>query len=381
MPASIRPRILHLLTSFEVGGTERQAVALLKGIDRDRFDVRLSILNRRGPLHAEIEREFPEIGEYPLRSFHDANAARQLLRFVQYLRREQIDIVHTHDFYAGMLGGAAARIAGAKWLAAQRHLKLSDLRRHSLGTSLIQQYSDRMLVNSEAIRDHILATGRASASKIIVIRNGIAPHASPLTPRRDALCRQLGLSPESLIIGLVARLEPVKGHRYFLAAAAQVARSAPRAQFLLVGDGSLRGEIERTIAELGLAGRIHLLGERADAAELSSTFDIAVLSSLHEGLPNSVMEAMAWGVPVIATSVGGTCELIRDSETGYLVAPGDADALAARISHALANERERREVAERGRRFILAEYGMSRMVREVERLYTEMISGGRGGRG
>jgi glycosyltransferase involved in cell wall biosynthesis len=370
-----RPRVLHLINSFEIGGTERQAVALLCRLNSERYDVKLAALRNRGPFYHELEERFPDVPEFPLTSFYNLNAVRQLARLRALMARERIDILHAHDFYAGFIGAAAARLAGVRVIACQRHLKLSDRPIHEWGTRLIHRLAHRILVNSEAIRDHLLSRDGAHASKLVVIKNGISSIADSYEARalHDRLCHELEVDGDSKLIGMVARLQPVKGHRFFLEAAARAIGKEPKAQLVLVGDGPLKRDIEDQAARLGIRERVHMLGDRTDAARLVASFDLLVLASLHEGLPNAVMEAMAAGVPVVATAVGGTKELIADGETGYLAPPGDACALGERITFALANEAERMRVAASGRRFINVEFGMERMVESVEKLYDELM--------
>jgi glycosyltransferase involved in cell wall biosynthesis len=375
-----RPRVLHLINSFDTGGTERQAVELLNRLDESRFDVRLAALRWRGPLLDQIASRFPSAPEFPLTSFYNANALRQLLRLRRFLIEQRIDILHAHDFYAGVLGVAAARLSGVRVVAAQRHLRLSDRRVHELGTRFIHKLAHRLLVNSEAIRDHILDEGRVEPEKIVVIRNGLSfgGYLRDMRAReRRALCAELRLNAEEkdlVIIGSVARLQPVKGHRYLIEAMTQVAASHPNAHLALVGDGDLRDEILKQAAELGIAARVHLLGDRDDASRIVAAFDVAALASLHEGMPNAVMEAMAAGVPVIATAVGGTKELIKDFDTGFLVRPASAEALADCIEFVLSHREESELMALRGRRFLMEQFDVRRMVRSVEELYEEMLA-------
>jgi L-malate glycosyltransferase len=374
-----KPRVLHLITSFEVGGTERQAVELLKRIDRRRFDVSLAALRLEGPLYQEVAAIFPCAPQFPLTSFYNANAAKQLMRLRDWMVWKQVEILHAHDFYAGLLGAAAARLARVRVIACQRHIRLSDRRAHEWGTRLTHRLAHRVLVNSEAIRDHLLAGGRIAPEKIVVIRNGLSAAAElavldngARAKRRAALLRELNLDEDAKLIGIVARLQPVKGHRYFVEAAGRIAAVEPKAHFLLVGDGALRREIEEQAARLGVNDRVHLLGDRRDAALIAAGFDVAVSASLSEGLPNAVMEAMAAGAPVVATAVGGTAELVIDSATGFLAPPADADALARRILDALRNPECSARMAAQGRRRILDQFSMRRMVESVEQLYDEM---------
>jgi glycosyltransferase involved in cell wall biosynthesis len=291
----------------------------------------------------------------------------------------RVEILHAHDFYAGLLGAAAARLAGVSVIACQRHMRLSDRRVHEWGTRITHRLASRVLVNSEAIRDHLLAGGRVAPEKIVVIRNGLSDIAERAAldsdgraKQRAELLRELKLDADAKLIGLVARLEPVKGHRYFIEAASRIAAAEPKAHFLLVGDGALRREIEEHAARLGVGDRTHLLGARSDAALIAAGFDVAVLASLHEGLPNAVMEAMAAGAPVVATAVGGTTELVIDGATGFLAPPADAGGLAQRILDALRDPASSARMAEQGRRRVLSQFSMRRMIESVERLYEEI---------
>src|SRR5262245_44695621 len=374
-----KSRVLHLITSFEVGGTERQAVELLKRIDRRRFDVRLAAIRLEGPLYGEVAALFPRIPQFPLTSFYNANAAKQLMRLRNWMISERVDILHAHDFYTGLLGAAAGRLAGVRMIACQRHMRLSDRRAHEWGTRLMYRLAHRLVVNSEAIRDHLLAGGHIAPEKIVVIRNGLSEAAERAAldrecraKQRAALLRELNLGEGAKLIGLVARLQPVKGHRYLIEAASYIAAVEPNAHFLLVGDGSLRREIEEQAARLGVSDRVHLLGARNDSDLIAAGFDVAALASLHEGLPNAVMEAMAAGAPVVATAVGGATELIIDGVTGYLAPPADSGALALRILDSLRNLEWSARMAALGRQRVLSQFGMRRMIESVERLYDEI---------
>src|SRR5262245_52676311 len=197
-----RPRVLHLINSLDAGGTERQAVELLNRIDERRFEPRLAVLGWRGPLRWQIVARFPYVPEFPLDSFFNANAIKQILRLRDTMVAKRIAVLHTHDFYSGALGVTAARLGGIKVIAAQRHLRLSDRRIHDLGTRYIHKLAHRVLVNAEGIRDHILKMGSVSPEKIVVIHNGLdAPDdVLELRERRRAeLLVELGLGADARI--------------------------------------------------------------------------------------------------------------------------------------------------------------------------------------
>jgi len=373
--AGYRPRVLHLINNFEIGGTERQAVELLKRLDMDRYDLRLAAVRHKGPLYSAISTRFPEVTEFPLTSFYNANAFRQFRRVRSWMVREQVDILHAHDFYAGVLGVIAAQGTGVKTIASQRHLRPSDRPVHIWAERLVNRLAHRVLVNSEAIRTQILMTRNVSPDKIVLIKNALRlpEHVLAFDAAHERLCLELGLQTNVKIVGMVAKLRSEKGHCLLVEAARRIAHSLDDVHFVLVGDGPLRHEIELQAEQSGISDRVHLLGDRLDAAGLCAGFDVAVLASLREGFPNAILEAMGASVPVVATAVGGVPELIQDGITGYLVQPGDTEALAQRLRFVLEDKTERTNIAERGRRFVMNSFGAQKMVQAVERLYDELV--------
>jgi glycosyltransferase involved in cell wall biosynthesis len=370
-------RILNFITSLETGGTETQLVELLKHVDHERFDVRLACIHKRGSLYAEAVRLCGELPEFPLRRLYDFNALAQVVKLRSLLLAQKIDILHTHDFYSGVLGSMAAKLAGVRVLASQRHVKLSDRRVHDWGTRLIHRLSDRILVNSEAVRESVLAMGVAGGKKIIVVHNGLRAaehrHDCSRAETRAGLLEELGLNEPVRLAVTIARLDGVKGHRFLLEAAATARRTHPFIHYVMIGNGPIGPDIRSRASMLGLENRIHMLGERADVLDILPGFDLSILPSLHEGFPNAVMESMAAGVPVISTGVGGVLELIKDNVTGYLVPAMDAAALSGKIAFAIDHPDLTAAVALRGREFVTSRFGMARMIASVEEIYERII--------
>jgi len=393
-----RPKVLHLINHFQLGGTERQAVLLLQHLDRTRYDVRLAVLSKAGPLFEEVARVYPHIEEYPLTSFYNMNALRQVLRLRRYLLTHQIQIIHTHEFWSGLLAVAASRFTRTRVIASQRHLRMSDRLVHLWGRRVLNAIADRVLVNAEAIRKQILETSRNAPAKVVVVRNGLTlvedcycnasmgeslgcntgPDGAGFARRsaRSVLIDTLGISHTSKIVGMVANLRPVKGHRYLIEAASRILQAHSDVHFVLIGEGDLRTSLERQVKELRVDGHVHFMGHREDARLLTAGFDVAVLASFHEGMPNTVLEAMAAGVPVVATAVGGVKELIVDQETGFLVPPGDTAAMVDRIEKMLVQDHLRAAIGLRGHEFVHATFGMERMIASVQDLYHELLGVG-----
>ena len=393
-----RPKVLHLINHFQLGGTERQAVLLLQHLDRNRYDVRLAALSTAGPLFEEVARIYPDVEEYPLTSFYNYNALKQVIRLRTFLRKNHIRIIHTHEFWSGVLAVIAARFTGTQVIASQRHLRMSDRRAHLWGRRVLNAVADRVLVNADAIRRQILETSWVVPAKVVVVRNGLAhaengAHAASSSDRivcderqegfslgyrsaRAVLINKLGISDTSIIVGTVANLRPVKGHRYLIDAAAQVLQACPNVHFVFIGEGELRNALEGQVKDLGIADNVHFIGHREDARFLASGFDLAVLASLHEGMPNTVLEAMAAGVPVVATAVGGVTEIIVDKETGFLVPPGDTAAMAHCLRSALGQDHLRMAIGMSGHRFVCRTFSVERMVASVQNLYDELLNEG-----
>ena len=383
-PAAERcPRILHLINHFELGGTECQAVLLLQHLDRTRYDVRLAALSTSGPLFEKVAPLYSHIERYPLTCFYNFNALKQIARLRSFLRANSIRIVHTHEFYSGILAVMAAQFTDAQVITSQRNLRMSDRLVHVWGRRVLNALADRILVNAEAIKNDIVSVSSVSPAKVIVIKNGLASPLrgkewgdlpTVLSAAKVMLTGELGIPISSTIVGMVANLRPVKGHQYLIDAAARVLRVHPHAHFVLIGEGELRDALARQAKDLGIENRVHFMGHRKDAGSLVAGFDVAVLASLHEGLPNTVLEAMAAGVPVVATAVGGVTEIIEDGKTGYLVRPANPDAMAERLKYMLEHGRLRQEIALRGQRSVRDRFGIEYMVKSVQDLYEAMLN-------
>jgi L-malate glycosyltransferase len=237
----------------------------------------------------------------------------------------------------------------------------------------MNRVADRVIVNAEMIRSYVLQEDLAQASKLAVIRNGM--DWGHLADERDAMRRalldELNLPDDALLIGKIANLREVKGHKHLLNAAEHVVHEFPNAHFILIGAGELKAELQEQARELRIAQHIHFLGARPQAARYNAAFDLAVLASLHEGMPNAVLEAMSAGTAVVATAVGGVREILTDGETGFTALPANPANLAARIAQALLNTDERQRIAANGRAFVLEQFGMEQMVGKTEALYAQ----------
>ena len=372
-----RMRVLQFATSLQVGGTERQLVALIHGLDRTRFDPRLGCLRLGGELLDTLADDLPRT-EYPISSLFDPRSLVQRLRLARDLRAQRIDVLHCHGFYANVFAIPAA------WLARVPVILASV--RDSAGRILwtpAQQRAQRaicrmahgVLVNAQAVGD-VLAQSGYDPAKLHVVFNGVEMLPQP-SASAGRVRRELALPADAPLVATVTRLERAAGVEFkgigcFLDAVARLTRRHPRVRFLIVGDGHCRAELEARSKALGLERVVLFTGVRRDIPDILRELSVSVLPSLTEGLSNSLLEALACGVPVVATRVGGTPEVIVDNECGLLVPAGDPVALAEAIERMLVDPALRARLSNAGLQRVAERFSMRRMVQDTETLYERM---------
>jgi len=390
-------RVAHVITRLELGGAQDNTLHTVRSL-RPPYAPHL-FAGRGGILDDETERSlgdrltFVDALVHPIRPWRDLAAVAALARAFRRLRPA---IVHTHSSKAGIVGRAAARLAGVP-------VVIHSI--HGFGFHDHQPaWMRRMLVAAEraaapwtthfvsVAATHLergAALGIVDRERASVLRSGV--HLADLAAAAEragragqpALRTRLGLPAAGPILGMVACLKPQKAPLDFVEAAARIASVRPEASFVMVGDGPLRPQIEARARSLGIASRLHLLGWRRDVPDLLAAFDVAVLTSLWEGLPRVVPEAIAAGRPIVATAIDGTAEILRDGETALLAPPGDPGAVANQVLRLLDDPALARRIASAARP-LLAGFDIDRMVREQERLYGRLLDqaerAGSGGR-
>jgi glycosyltransferase involved in cell wall biosynthesis len=384
-------RVCHVITLLELGGAQENTLYTVSHL-REPFLPTLvcgpgGILDNDARRLGVPLRFVPSLG----RRARPARDLAALLALVRIFRRERPDIVHTHSSKAGILGRLAARLASVPrivhtihgygfnatrtWPARQAFLALERL---------AARVTDRFIAVSRANLAEGVALGLFTPDRVSLIRSGVAlgdfEDASRRTgpgARREGLRQELGLPPGAPLVGMVACLKPQKSPLTFIEVAARVLRDVPGATFLVAGDGELRAAVERRAAELGLDGRLRLLGWRRDVPRVMAALDVLLHTSLWEGLPRVLPEAIASGVPIVATSVDGTSDILQDGRTGLVRPPGDVEGLAADVKRLLLDRTFARGLAERARS-VLGEFDIDAMVRAQESLYLSLLGAGRG---
>jgi len=363
-----RPRILQLLATGGTGGAQESYTGLLLRLDRAKYDVRALSLSAGNAVHRIRRLGLPVD---VLDETDDEAAVREL---TAWLRREEIDLVHAHMFRAEIIGTRAAVAAGTPVIMATVHSSRVRSPEDVAALAALTPAMDRLIVPSESIAAKVRAEGRGGA-RFAAIPSGVdlARFAAPTSP--CGLRRELGIPDEAPVIGVVARLEPEKGHAHLLEAWPRVAAAVPSAWLVIVGEGSECEALRARVSRMPGAARRRVVftGRRDDVAALTAELSVAVLPSLREAQGISLLEAMARRVPVVASAVGGIPEVVTDGLDGLLVPPSSPDALADALIRLASSASLRRRLGEAGYATVRDRFSIDAQVRQVEALYDEEL--------
>jgi glycosyltransferase involved in cell wall biosynthesis len=366
---SARIRVLYVVGNFVAGGAERHLIELWKRIDPMRFEVVIACFRREGAFLAEVESLGWPVRELGVgRRIYGAAGLAGLARLVHLVRDVRPQVIHGYLFGPNLYAALAGRLAGVPAVVvAKRNVDAFETRRQVLAQRLAHRLATHVTAVSEAVAESVVALGVPRA-RITVIPNGVdAARFFPPAPAEEAR-RALG-ADASPLVGSVGCLAARKDYGTLLEALCLLGGRGLAFRAALVGDGPDRDALEARAAALGLAGRVRFLGERGDIERLLPGMDVFVLSSREEGIPNALLEAMAAGRACVATAVGGTPEVLRDGETGWLVPPGEPGALADALEQALTRPGEARRRSEAACRAAREELSIEVMVRRHEEFY------------
>jgi L-malate glycosyltransferase len=366
-------RVAEVIWSLGLGGAEQVVIRLAAGLDRARFEPLICCLDRPGPFAPQAEEAGVEVVSLDKRGPLDARAAWRLARL---FRSRRVDVVHTHLWGASLWGRAAAIGARVPVIVTTEHNVDAWKKRHHLALDrALAPATTHLVAVSEQVREFYEARG-VGRGRFRVVHNGVDTSAVPRRARGPEFLA-LGLGEDDPVVGLVGRLVPAKAPEVFLRALALAASRVPGLRGLLVGDGPLRPEMEREARRLGLEGRVVFAGVRHDVPRLLAGLDALLFSSLREGLSMAMLEAMAAGVPVVATDVGGTPELITHGVTGLLVSPGRPERLAEALVSLLVDDAAREAIRRAARRLVEERFSLEAMTAGYEALYAEAPRRGR----
>jgi glycosyltransferase involved in cell wall biosynthesis len=375
-------RIALMLPAVDFGGMERVCVTLLKNINRERFDVVPILLTRPWERENMIVRELRKDGyeccEVPesLRESGDYLRVARCYKLVwRQLKDRDFDILHTNGYFADIVGIPVARLIGLPSMSTV-HGYLShtwNLRLYNVIDRLVLKVATRVLAVSDGLKQHLVDFG-LNPSRVQVIVNAVdfpKSDGSAYTGR-DARRSSHGVSRDDFSVGYVGRLSVEKGLTHLLTACAQLLRDGMPLRVLIVGDGPQRAELEQLSLALGLGDRVVFAGFQEDIAEWIPCMDVFVLPSLTEGTPISLLEAMAYGVPVIASAVGGVPQVIQHGETGILVSPGRPEEIGNGILAMFRDPETRHKLAQNAGVLVRTRYSVEQWIGRMEMEYENL---------
>ena len=365
--------VLYVIWSLRPGGAERVVVNLANNLSRERFRPVVCCLNDPGEWASLLRDDVP-LHFLDKRPSIDLSMISKIGRLI---KQENIDIVHTHLATANTWGRLAAVIRRVPVILATEHS--TDVWKSWYQfpiDRILTRFSTKLIAVSHSVERFYCDRLKLSRQKVDVIYNGIEVESFEVRIDRAEKRRELGISPSAPVVAVIGRLIPDKGHRIFFDAMETVKKRHPDCVGLVVGDGPLRKELEEDAAERGLGSTIHFTGQRRDVEEILAAVDIVANASTREGHPLVVLEAMAAGRPIVATSVGGTPECVTDDVTGFLVPPARPGPLADRISYLLDHHEKRLSFAENGRTCVAQKFSLSAMIEKTERSYLDLYHAG-----
>ncbi len=366
-------RILYTVEDLKVGGLEKVIAATVLRLDKSKFTPEVWCLSRGGKIADDLIANGIRVRILGLTSYHNPANIAALARM---MKAGRFHILHAHGYFASTFSRIAALLAGIPVILTHVHSTYHGYRKRNLWMEkFLSLFTDRVICVSQAVQRFVTDVEKISKDRTCVIYNGIDPlfpEPSPETRRRGKT--RLGIDADDILFIMVASLTPVKGHAVLLNAMRDVMRRGFKAALLLVGDGPLGGELRARADELDLSSRVLFAGERDDVPCLLPLADIFLLSSVErEGLSIALVEAMAAGLPVIATRVGGNPEVVTDGTNGVLVPPNDSGSLAEAMIQLLLDAGLRNRMGRSGREIYEHTFTLSGMMRRQEDLYDHLL--------
>ena len=372
--------LLYIITKLELGGAQRQLLELIKQLDKKRYKIYL-LTAQEGlllPEFSSINGLVLKRSRFLDRAINPFKDILALIEIYRFIKKNAIAIVHTHSSKAGILGRLAAKLAKADVILHTVHgwsfndYQMMVKRKIFLWLErFTAKFTDRLIVVSCHDKLKGLKNFIGNEDKYFLIRYGI--DQPEFKKSYSAIREELKIAAGDMVVGMIACFKPQKSPQDFIKLARAVEATFPSVKFILVGDGVLRKKIEYLISKFNLKSKIFLTGWRKDVPSILSSMDIFVLTSLWEGLPIVVLEAMASAKPVIATDTGGVGEVINDSKAGFIVHVGDAKRMAERLMLLLQDENLRQRMGQYASERLNSDFSVDAMVKNTESLYTNLL--------
>ena len=366
-------KVLHILNQLALAGTEKKTITLFKEINRIDFNLSLFCFNPRA-VDIDVLPNNIDYYEYHRKEGLDLKI---VARIVKIVKRKSINIIHSHNWGTLFYAVLAARISGRVHIHGEHGKEIfSDLSENTWKRQMVKRAS-ALLTNffitvSEELKNELVDIWKVNEKKIKVIPNGIdTVRFRPDPILREQIRDELDINDNIILIGVVGWLRPIKNQRAVINIMPVLLNQNKNIKLVLVGDGNEKSYLIKLSHELGVSSNVVFLGHRNDIPSVMNAFDIYVQPSLFEGMSNTIMEAMAVGLPVIAMDVGGNNELVQNEKTGYLIPQGQFETkmLKARIEELVLNKNERKKMGEFARNMMVTHFPVKNMIKSNEELY------------
>ncbi len=364
----VQTNVLRVVSNLGTGGVQRRLVSLLPYINKEKFNITVCSF-KDGPLKKKLTEAGFKVFIIPRRFKFDPFC---IIRLIKLIKQEKIQIIHTHAHKPNTTARIAAILARVPIIIANEH-NVDEWKSafQKLIDSFLCRFTDIIIVVSMGVQKFCQSTGIPSC-KFRLIYNGVEVDKFKNKEFREAKRKELGIDENTLVIGTVGRIHPQKGHGLLVEITEELLLEHKSLLFLIIGKGYLEKELIRKIKTLNVSEHFLFLGEREDIPELLSCMDIFVLPSIREGFPNTILEAMASSLPVVATDVGGVRELIIPDETGFIVPSADISALYESLSKLIKDKDLRIKMGNAGFERV-KQFSIEKMAKETEDLYEELI--------
>jgi len=377
--------LLYVITKLELGGAQKQLLSLIINLDKQKFNIFLFTAQDGWliPEASSIAGLTLKKSKFLERVINPLKDVLALIEIYYFIKKNRIQIVHTHSSKAGILGRLAAKFAKTPIIIHTVHgWSFNDYQSLSIKylyvflEKICAAFTSKIVVVSRFDQDKGLKNLIGCKNQYVLIRYGLDVQAFKDINKRSEARKSLGLNDSDLVVGMVACFKPQKAPLDFIELASLIKRDFPATKFVLAGDGQLRKKIDARIKQLNLEGEVILTGWHKDIGLILSGLDVFVLTSLWEGLPIAALEAMAAGVALVATDTGGIAEVARNGQAGYLVAPHDILSMRNRLEELLSSPRKRDEFVRRSWEAIGAEeFLLSGMCKNTAQLYSNLLQG------
>ncbi|MEE9442382.1 MAG: glycosyltransferase [candidate division Zixibacteria bacterium] len=363
--------VLHIVLTTDTGGMENVVYNLGVGVDPSRIHTQVGYLLWRGHLSDLLDKRNIKSEMIP-RGFPVLSLIypRQMIK---YIKSSGCQIVHAHSGCWFKVAAACAHLPHIKLIYTDHGRTYPEKKLQIMMDRFSMRYTDKVVAVGSILQKYLIDGIGLPSEKVININNCIDTGRFSPCDTRIEIRKELDFSEDDLLIGIVARLAPVKNHRFLIKAFKQVSQKFPRARLLIIGSGPLKNDLEMQVDDLNLKEKIVFMGDRQDVPRLLNAMDFTTLSSLSEGVSLTILEAMASGLPVVATAVGGNSSIIKSGLNGILVESGNLTEYVIGLNRLLESKVVRVDMGNKARKYVVSEWSLSTMTTKYEDLYESLL--------